>query len=145
MSIERTDALLLDTHAWIWTLNDARDRMSDGAWALIESAAQERRLFGSDISFWEVSLKAAKSQLPLPMHPTLWLGRAASAPRIQGLALSRDVLIQSTVLAGSPHGDPADILIAQAQLANMSLLTCDTRIIAYATSQPGVPVCDARP
>ena len=111
----------------------------------IEAAARERRLFVSDISFWEVSLKAAKGQLTLPTHPTLWLGHASGAPGIQGLPLTRDVLIQSTLLAGDPHADPADrMLIAQAQLGNMSLLTCDTRIIAYAARQPGIPVCDAR-
>ena len=144
-SPSRTDALLLDTHVWIWTLNSARAEMSDGAWTHIEAAARERRLFVSDISYWEVSLKASKRQLTLPMNATLWMGRAAAAPGIQGLPLTRDVLIQSTLLAGDPHPDPADrMLIAQAQLNNMSLLTCDARIIAYAARQPGVPVCDAR-
>ena len=144
-SPKRTDALLLDTHAWIWTLHAMRAHMADAAWTHIDTAARERRLFVSDISFWEVSLKASKGQLTLPAHPTLWLGQAAGAPGIQGLALTRDVLIQSTLLAGAPHADPADrILIAQAQLSNMSLLTCDTRIIDYASRQAGVPVCDAR-
>ncbi len=144
-SPSRTDALLLDTHAWIWTLNAARAEMSEGAWTHIETAARERRLFVSDISFWEVSLKVSNGQLALPMNATLWLGQAAGAPGIQGLALTRDVLIQSTQLAGDPHPDPADrMLIAHAQVNNMSLLTCDARIIAYAARQPGVPVCDAR-
>ena len=46
----RTDALLLDTHAWIWTLHNMRDQMSRGAWTHIDAAARERRLFVSDIS-----------------------------------------------------------------------------------------------
>lgn len=120
--------------------------MAAGAWTHIDAAARDRRLFVSDISFWEVSFKAAKGQLTLPTHPTLWLGHAAAAPGIQGVPLTRDVLIQSTLLAGEPHADPADrILIAQAQLSGMSLLTCDARIIEYAKRVPGVPVCDARP
>ncbi|MBX3097791.1 MAG: type II toxin-antitoxin system VapC family toxin [Fimbriimonadaceae bacterium] len=122
-----------------------RTEMAKGAWAHIEAAASERRLFVSDISFWEVSLKAAKGQLTLPTHPTLWLGNASGAPGIQSLPLTRDVLIQSTLLAGEPHADPADrMLIAQAQMSGMSLLTCDVRIIEYAARQSGVPVCDAR-
>ena len=92
-----------------------------------------------------MSLNVSKGQLALPMNAILWLGQAAGAPGIQGLALTRDVLIQSTQLAGDPHADPADrMLIAHAQVNNMSLLTCDARIIAYAARQPGVPVCDAR-
>jgi len=66
---KRTDALLLDTHAWIWTLHAMRTHMADGAWTHIEAAARERRLYVSDISFWEVSLKAAKGQLTLPTIP----------------------------------------------------------------------------
>lgn len=144
-SPRRTDALLLDTYAWIWTLHDRRAQMSNGAWRHIDLAARERRLFVSDISYWEVSLKAAKGQLTLPMHSTLWLGQAAGAPGIQGLATTRDLFIQSTLLAGETHADPADrMLIAHAQLSNLSLLTCDARIIDDASRQPGVPVCDAQ-
>ena len=100
----------------------------------------------SDIWFWEVSRKAANGKFALPTHHTLWLGHAAAAPGIQGLALTRDILMQSPLLAGNPHADPVDrMLIAHAQLSNMSLLTCDARFIAYAARQPGVPVCDARP
>ena len=144
-SAARTDALLLDTHAWIWMLNAAMDKMSDGAWRHIAAAARERRLYVSDISFWEVSLKAAKGQLRLPTNSTLWLGQATRAPGVQGLPLTREVLIQSTLLEGGPHSDPADrMLIAQAQLGGMSLLTCDERIVDYASRVQGIPVCDAR-
>ncbi len=126
-------------------LNAAMETMSDGAWRHVATAARERRLYVSDISFWEVSLKAAKGQLRLPTNSTLWLGQATRAPGVQGIPLTREVLIQSTLLEGDPHPDPADrMLIAQAQLAGMSLLTCDARIIAYAARVPGIPVCDAR-
>ena len=141
----RTDALLLDTHAWLWTVEGIAGSMSRGALALVERAAADRRLYVSDVSHWEVALKVAKRKLDLASDPVLWLARAAQAPGIQSLPLSRDVLIQSTMLPGSPHGDPADrMLIAQALLGGMSLLTCDTAIIGYAEQQPGVPVCDAR-
>lgn len=142
---EREDAILLDTHAWVWTLDGSVGDMAAEAVALIGAAAAARRLHVSDISFWEVSLKVAKGKLTLSIDPTLWLARAAQAPGIQGLPLTRDVLVQSTLLSGEPHGDPADrILLAQAQIGDMSLLTCDRLIIDYAARQPGVPVCDAR-
>ena len=63
----------------------------------------------------------------------------------EGIALTRNVLIQSTLLSGGAPDDPADrMLLAQAQLGGMSLLTCDAGIIGYARKQAGVPVCDAR-
>ena len=144
-SSRRTDALLLDTHIWLWTLDGTRGLMAESAVALVAAAAAERRLFVSDISFWEVSLKAAKGRLTLAVDPTLWLERSAKAPGIQLLPVTRDVLIQSTRLPGALHGDPADrILLAHAQLSGLSLLTCDGMIVEYAAKQPGVPVCDAR-
>lgn len=74
------------------------------------------------------------------------MGRSARiAIRSLTMPLTREVLIQSTLLPGEPHGDPVDcILLAQAQLRGMSLLTRDRLIIEYAATQPGIPVCDAR-
>jgi len=141
----RTDALLLDTHIWLWTLDGTRGLMAESAMALVAAAAADARLFVSDMSYWEVSLKAAKGKLVLSLAPTLWLERAANAPGVQPLPVTRDALIQSTRLPGECHGDPVDrILLAQAQLHGLSLLTCDRLIVDYAARQPGVPVCDAR-
>ena len=141
----RRDPLLLDTHVWLWALEDSRERMCDAAFGLVSAAAADRRLYVSDISFWEVSLKAAKGSLLLSVDPLLWLERAARAPGIQALALTRDVLIQSTRLPGEMHGDPADrMLVAQAQLAGLTLMTCDAQLVRYAKAQKGVRACDAR-
>jgi len=141
----RRDPLLLDTHVWLWALDDRRGRMCDAAFGLVSAAAEDRRLYVSDISFWEVSLKAAKGSLLLSVDPLLWLERAARAPGIQALALTRDVLIQSTRLPGEMHGDPADrMLVAQAQLAGLTLMTCDAQLVQYAKARRGVRVCDAR-
>jgi PIN domain nuclease of toxin-antitoxin system len=141
----RLDALLLDTHIWLWTLDGTRGMMTGSSVALVAGAAADGRLFVSDMSFWEVSLKAAKGKLTLPLDATLWLERAAKAPGIQFLPVTRNVLIQSTRLPGDLHGDPVDrILLAQAQLRGLSLLTCDRLLVDYAARQAGVPVCDAR-
>jgi PIN domain nuclease of toxin-antitoxin system len=141
----RDDALLLDTHIWLWTLDGTPGLMGASAMALGAAAAADARLFVSDMSFWEVSLKAAKGKLRLSLDPALWLERAARAPGIQALPVTRDVLIQSTRLPGALHGDPVDrILLAHAQLGGLSLLTCDRLIVDYAAKQAGVPVCDAR-
>lgn len=141
----RDTPLLLDTHAWLWTLDGTAGALTKHASRLIDRAAATNSLFVSDISFWEVAMLVSKGRLELASDPARWLQRAAEAPGIQLLPLTRDVLIESTRLAGTPHGDPADrLLIAQAQLIGASLLTCDKGIVAYAARTPGVPVCDAR-
>ncbi len=137
--------LLLDTHAWLWTLDGTAGALTKPACRVIDRAAAAGCLFVSDISFWEVAMLVAQGRLELASDATLWLQRAALAPGIRLVPLTRDVLIESTRLAGIPHGDPADrMLIAQAQLIGASLLTCDKGIVAYAARTPGVPVCDAR-
>jgi PIN domain nuclease of toxin-antitoxin system len=141
----RADALLLDTHAWLWTLNGDTGGMASQAISLVSAAAEHARLFVSDISFWEVALKVAKGKLSLGVDPTIWLARASAAPGIMGLPITREVLVQSTLLPGTLHGDPADrILLAQAQISGLSLVTCDQLVIEYAARERGVPVCDAR-
>ncbi|HEY2850482.1 MAG TPA: type II toxin-antitoxin system VapC family toxin [Gemmatimonadaceae bacterium] len=141
----RADGLLLDTHAWLWTLNGDAGGMASQAIVLIESAAARSQLCVSDISFWEVALKAAKGKLSLGVESTIWLARAAATPGITGLPITREVLVQSTLLPGALHGDPADrILLAQAQISGLSLLTCDQLVIEYAARERSAPVCDAR-
>ncbi len=114
---EREDALLLDTHVWLWTLAGTTERLAAQAVALVQSAAAAGRLYVSDISFWEVSLKASKRKLTLVIDPTLWLERAARAPGIRALPLAREVLIQSTRLPGAMHGDPADRMLCSGHCA----------------------------
>lgn len=87
----------------------------------------------------------AKGRLELSGDVGIWLERAAEAPGLLTVPVTRAVLVQSTRLPGEPHGDPADrILLAQAQSLGASLLTCDRGIVAYARRTSGIPVCDAR-
>ncbi|MBK7833844.1 MAG: type II toxin-antitoxin system VapC family toxin [Gemmatimonadetes bacterium] len=144
-SPDRDSPLLLDTHVWLWTLDGTPGSLDAAARTLIDRAATSRRLFVSDFSFWEIATLVSKGRLQLGTDVTVWLDRAARAPGIVAVPVTRDVLVHSTRLPGDPHGDPADrILLAQAQMLGASLLTCDRGIIAYAARTPGVPVCDAR-
>lgn len=142
---DRDTALLLDTHVWLWMLDQTRGALTSDALTLIERAASEHRLFVSDFSYWEVAMLVSKGRLRLATDVGIWLERAAQAPGVTTLSVSRNVLIQSTRLPGEPHGDPADrILVAQAQTIGAALITCDKGIVSYATRTPGIPVCDAR-
>lgn len=141
----RETPLLLDTHVWLWTLDGTAGAMADEARTLIQHAAAARRLFVSDFSYWELAMLVSKGRLQLASDVAIWLDRAAQAPGISSVPVTRDVLIYSTRLPGNPHGDPADrILLAHAQILGASLMTCDRGIVGYASRTPGIPVCDAR-
>ena len=93
-------ALLLDTHVWIWTLDAADGTLSDAATALVQRAAANAQLFVSDISHWEVAMLVATRRLVLDQDVTVWLNRAAKAPGLQPLSLTRARL---TTLSLGPH------------------------------------------
>ncbi|MEO7040845.1 MAG: type II toxin-antitoxin system VapC family toxin [Gemmatimonadaceae bacterium] len=137
--------LLLDTHVWIWHLTGDAMHLSPSVVSLLDRVGSTSGLRVSDISYWEVAVKAAKKKLTLSVDAAIWLQRAERAPGIRFLPLERDVLLLSTRLSGTAHNDPADrMLIASAQINNIPLVTADKLIIDYARSVPGTPVVDVR-
>ena len=137
--------LLLDTHIWVWHLAGDAAHLTSEAIALLDRIGGSSRLYVSDISYWEVAVKAAKHELTLSMDAAIWLRRAERAPGVRYLPLDREILLLSTRLAGTIHNDPADrMLIAAAQINNVPLVTADRLIIEYAQSVPGTPVVDLR-
>jgi len=146
-SLETYDGpLLLDTHVWIWHVEGDASQMASGTTPLLDRSGARSRLFVSDISYWEVAVKAAKGKITFAVDAAVWLQRAEQAPGIRFRHLTRPVLLQSTRLVGTAHNDPADrMLIATAQLHGVPLVTADRLILEYAASHPGTPVVDVRP
>ena len=137
--------LLLDTHIWLWHLEGDSTKLASGVTALLDRIGQTSALYVSDISYWEVAVKAAKGKLSLSLEVPIWLKRAELAPGIRFLPLDRDTLLLSTRLPGAVHNDPADrMLIAAAKLHNVPLVTADGLIVDYARAHAGTPVVDAR-
>lgn len=137
--------LLLDTHVWIWRVVDDDTRVAPAATDLLDRVGAVGNLTVSDISYWEVAVKAAKGKLGLTAAPADWLQRAAQAPGIRFQPITRQVLLRSTQLAGTPHNDLADrMLMATAQLLGIPLVTADRQIIAYARTHAGLQVIDVR-
>ncbi len=137
--------LLLDTHVWIWHLTGDATHLSPSVVSLLDRIGATSGLRVSDISYWEVAVKAAKKKITLSVDAAIWLQRAERAPGIRFLPLDRDVLLLSTRLSGTAHNDPADrMLIASTQINNIPLVTADRLIIDYARAVPGTPVVDVR-
>lgn len=117
---------LLDTHVLLWLLGDpdrmpedVRDELADRTNALLVSAA----------SALEISTKVRIGKLDAPSLPTT-LGR-----RVADLgATELPVTLEHGLLAGSlrwDHRDPFDrLLVAQAMLEELVLVTVDTAITA---------------
>jgi PIN domain nuclease of toxin-antitoxin system len=116
--------LLLDTHALLWWLSDD-ESLSQVARAAI--ARPDAEVAVSAASAWEVSTKVALGKLTAPDD------LAAQLTRHQFSSLA--ITIAHARLAGAlprHHDDPFDrMLVAQARLEGMTLVTRDSRIGLY--------------
>ncbi len=119
--------LLLDTHAFLWWLGDDR-RLGPTSRAAI---ADERNVvFVSAASAWEIAVKRRSGKLEAPGDIADWIAASDFAP------LPIDV---SHVIAAAElpphHRDPFDrMLVAQAQLEELTLVARDDTIDAYAVA-----------
>ncbi len=116
--------LLLDTHIWIWLVENS-SRL--GAHTAKELADTANELWLSPVSTWEVLNLHRKKRLSLPSNPDDWLPQALAG--IQHHApLTHEIVRAAERL--SLHEDPADRFIAAtAQVLDLTLVTADQRLL----------------
>jgi PIN domain nuclease of toxin-antitoxin system len=119
---------LLDTGVLLWAAY-APEKLNRQARTVLSSAASE--LFLSSASSWEISIKFRLGRLPLPKRPSEFIPEVIQAFALRAL----DITHFHSVAAGAlpmHHRDPFDrMLIVQARLEAMKLLTADTIFKAY--------------
>ncbi len=116
--------LLLDTHALIWWLSKD-SRLS--AKAHEEIANPHNLVFVSAASAWEIAIKKSLKKLEAPDD----LPKQIKSKKFQPLPISIE---QALTVEKLPlhHQDPFDrILIAQAQVLNLTIVTRDSKFDAY--------------
>jgi PIN domain nuclease of toxin-antitoxin system len=119
--------LLLDTHILIWALA-AVPRLSRSARALLEN--RENEIWFSAASIWEVAIKAALRKEDFPFDPIV-LTQLAEQTGFTELPI-RSKHTAATLQLPHLHTDPFDrILLAQARVENLTLLTVDAAVLAY--------------
>jgi PIN domain nuclease of toxin-antitoxin system len=119
---------LLDTHVWLWMLGDPDRIRPDLAAELRESRT---RLLLSAASSWEIAIKWAVGRLSLPEPPATYVPSRMQRTNVEPLAVTHSHALQVATLPRH-HGDPFDrLLIAQAQLERVPLVTIDRALDAY--------------
>ena len=122
--------ILLDTHIWIWWV--AQDPALPEAVRQLILEHQPAGMGISIISCWEVAKKVEVGKLVLDRDVVAWLDAALVYPGIGVIALTPEIVVESTRLPGSFHRDPADqMIVATARVLGIPLLTNDGRIRAY--------------
>jgi len=116
--------LLLDTHVLLWWLMDDA-RLSDYARQLI--ADPGNAVFASAASAWELAIKQALGRLTID-------GSLEAAVRDEGFLTLPITFTHAQETQALPpiHHDPFDrMLVAQARVEALHLLTADLRVLQY--------------
>lgn len=122
--------ILLDTHIWVWWINDSTELTAD-----MRQAIQVHTTEGlgvSIISCWEVAKLVERGRLQLTLPVERWLEQALAFSGVQLLELTPRIVVESTQLPGGFHRDPADqLIVATARVYDILLLTADGKVLAY--------------
>ena len=122
--------LLLDTHALVWWLTN-NPRLSAAARSAV--AAPSNSVYVSSCSGYEIAYKHQRGRFAVALpYP---LGELVRRQRFTGLPITVEHAEAAGRLPG-PHRDPWDrLLIAQAQIEALTIVTVDPVFASY-----GVPV-----
>lgn len=123
--------IVLDTSAWIaWTSSPAR--LSPKAARAIAEEERRQGILVSAISAWEVAVKSAAGKLVLGRDVRAWIHFASSYPGLAVVPVDAADALESALLPGAFHDDPADrMIVALARRLDCPIVTSDAAIRGY--------------
>lgn len=120
--------LLLDTHVFLW-LNQQPEKLSENVLALCEDS--KNTLYLSHVSPWEIQIKSKLGKLNLqsPLQEMIETQQRDNDLKLLPITLQH---IYTLADLENYHQDPFDrLLIAQATVESMPLITVDSKIMRY--------------
>ena len=121
--------ILLDTHTFLWW-NEASPRLSKKALVLLSDPANT--LLVSVVSAWELVLKTQTGKLRLPESPNVYIPTRMAHYAMHALPVTLAHVLASESLP-LHHRDPFDrLLVAQATIENVPIVTADSEFRRYA-------------
>jgi PIN domain nuclease of toxin-antitoxin system len=123
--------LLLDTQCWLWWFSQPEKLNEE---AIEQIASEKTEIWFSVASVWEIGIKVAigKLQLPEPVDDYISSGMSQLGTRSLEITASHALRAASLPLH---HRDPFDrMLIAQAQIENMTIMSADSMFNQYQVS-----------
>jgi len=116
--------LLLDTHIWLWSLEDHK-RLGKGVLRELRNPGNQIWLY--PISTWEILTLNARGRIRLPADFGAWVAQATA--RFMEAPLTHEIAVAARRLPWS-HKDPADrFLAATAQILHLTLVTADIKML----------------
>ncbi|WP_019865811.1 type II toxin-antitoxin system VapC family toxin [Methylovulum miyakonense] len=120
--------IVLDTHIWVWWLNDKERYLSTQQ---IDTIEQAERVAVSVVSCFEVAQIVKKGRLLLPLPVNAWLQEALQPAGVELLPLSVTIACRAVDLT-PVHKDPFDrLIIATALDYYCQLMSVDSNFKHY--------------
>jgi len=120
--------ILIDTQCWLWWFLSP-NRLGRGAREVI--AAARDPLYLSAASSWEIAIKVGLRKLRLPEPPGRYVPARLAEQGMNSLPVEHSHALRVAALPAH-HADPFDrLLVAQAQIERMTLMTADPGIPPY--------------
>jgi len=119
---------LLDTHTFLWWITDS-DRLSRLSRDIIGDGNSQ--LYWSPASSWGIAIRYHLGRLPLPEPPESLIPTELARNRIDSIPILNAHAFKAGQLP-MHHRDPFDrLLIAQAQLESMDIISNDRHMGLY--------------
>ena len=129
------NAILLDTHVWIWYINGS-DELNKSVHKTITNSLYNNEVYIAAISLWEVSMLEKRQRIILEMPTLEWINKSMELTHIQLSPLTPPIAAESCHLPGKFHDDPADrMIVATARVEGLTVVTRDARILAYSENK----------
>jgi PIN domain nuclease of toxin-antitoxin system len=122
------EMIILDTHIWLWWLNDAKPQLGE-EWSGIISTSTNIAI--SAISCFEVAWLERHGRIELPMALADWFDKATSGSGIEIIPITPKIA-ETAVDLPEHHSDPQDRLIMATAIVNQAkLLSADAKFKSY--------------
>ena len=119
---------LLDTHTFLWWNNEP-EKLPSRVYELITD--DDHDIWFSAVVAWEIAIKHGKGQLDLPEPPEAYVTSRLALDYFKPLPIEVSHAIRVASLPRH-HNDPFDrLLVAQAQVEGLAILTGDAAISRY--------------
>ncbi len=122
--------ILLDTHIWIWWINEP-EKLKQATVHYLDKLPPTH-IHISIFSCWELAKLIQKGKLRLSEPLSTWFEKAIDRSGITVIELERGIIADACNLPGTFHNDPADqLIVATSRVKNLPLLTADAKILKY--------------
>jgi PIN domain nuclease of toxin-antitoxin system len=136
--------VLLDTHVWIWGVEDEAGRLGRRTRRLLARPLRELDLRVSVVSVFEIAALHTASRLRLALAVDEWVRQALELPGVRMAELTPRIAIDAGRIPPTTLPDPFDrLLVATARHLGVGLLTRDRRILDYAEQTGQLRAVDA--